>query len=65
MKISVSDARKRLAKVGIELGPVQRRKVRSHWMTQFQMTTPIGSKVTMGPRDVACLVRELDELSVA
>ena len=57
-KVSVQEARQRLAKVGIELGPA--RSANTGSKTRFQVTTPVGTTVYLQPREVATMLREID-----
>ncbi len=65
MRISVREARTRLATAGIELGQSLQERTASGKITGFQVTTPVGTEVFMRPRDVAGLLRDLNMLAAA
>ncbi|MEM8670216.1 MAG: hypothetical protein AAGG48_22005 [Planctomycetota bacterium] len=63
MKITLSEARKRLAKAGIELG--NRCSVSdSRRSYLYEVTTPVGTQVQMQTSDVAGLLRDLDRAAM-
>ena len=64
MSISVKDARRTLAKVGIELGPMRRKSANGGVEARFQITTPVGTRSEWGSDEVLCLIAELRRHSV-
>ena len=63
MTISIEDARRKLAKVGIELGDGFRRSAQSLGQTTFVITTPVGTQLQVSSRELAGMVRDLRKLS--
>lgn len=65
MKITIQEARTRLASVGIELGQPSREKTGPKSTTHFRMTTPVGNQVSLPSQDVIGLLRDLGMLGTA
>ena len=60
MKITVAEARKRLAKAGIELGHKCTRS-EDQRAQSYEVTTPVGTTVHMQTAQIAGLLRDMDQ----
>jgi hypothetical protein len=59
MRITVREARKRLAKVGMGLGVASRNQTSSQFQPIYQVTTPLGTTLHMHSSEVLGLLRDL------
>ena len=59
MKISMQDARQRLAKAGFELGEVRNRSINHRTITSYQVTMPLGNDVYLDSREIVALLRDM------
>ena len=64
MKITIQEARKRLAKSGIELGQACHQQLNSGRKTSYQVTTPIGTQLYLQAREVVGLLRDLESPAI-